>query len=40
MNVGDDGSALLQVGGSEAVHGEHDEGGADEAERRQKGEDG
>lgn len=32
--VGDDGSALLQVGGSEAVHRQHDEGGADEAATR------
>lgn len=31
MYVGDDGLALLQVGGSEAVHRQHDEGRTDEA---------
>lgn len=33
MHVGDDGFALLQVGGSEPVDGQHDEGRTDEAEQ-------
>lgn len=36
MNVGEDGFAKLQVGRSEAIYNQHDEGGADEAEQRNK----